>query len=97
MIAFDPNGRDAYTSWSETLFSECDGVYNSIALWAHGHDLWERLYGDGGVIEEAHYARSVEELTRHATVDFRRSAGSAQEQRAARFNPQQVARCRYAP
>jgi hypothetical protein len=83
LIAFDPNGRDAYSSWSEVFFPECDGFDHWIALWAHGHDLWARLYGDGGVIEEAHYARSVEELTRQAAEDFRRCAGSEREQRAA--------------
>jgi hypothetical protein len=83
VVAFDPNGRDAYSSWSEALFPECDGFDHWIALWALGRDMWERLYGDGGVIEEAHYARSVEELTRHAAADFRRCAGSQQEQRAA--------------
>jgi len=45
--------------------------------------MGERLYGEGGVIEEVHYARSVEELTQQAAADFRRCAGSEQEQRAA--------------
>ena len=58
MVAFDPNGRP-FKVWTEAFFAECDGFDHWIGLWADGHDLWERLYGEDGVIAEAHYARSV--------------------------------------
>src|SRR5262245_3654603 len=64
MVVFDPNGHDAYNDWSEALFPECEGFDQWIGLWAHGHDLWERLYSDDGVIATTHYERSVKEFTR---------------------------------
>jgi len=82
MVAFDPNGRP-FKDWTESFFAECDGFDHWIGLWADGHDLWERLYADGGVIAEAHYERSVREFTRQAADDFRRSAATEQQQRAA--------------
>jgi len=82
MVAFDPNGRP-FKDWTEAFFAECDGFDQWIGLWADGHDLWERLYGEDGVIAEAHYVRSVTELMRLTADDFRQSATTEREQRAA--------------
>jgi len=82
MVAFDPNGRP-FKDWTEAFFAECDGFEQWIGLWADGHDLWERLYGEDGVIAEANYVRSVTEFTRLAADDFRQSVSTEKEQRAA--------------
>jgi hypothetical protein len=83
VIAFDPNGHDAHNDWTDAFFPECERFDKWIELWVDGHDLWERLYSDDGVIATAHYQRSVSQFTQLAAADFRRSAATEQEQRAA--------------
>ena len=51
--------------WSDAFFSENIGFRGWIELWARGADLWERLYGEGGLVATAIAAReSTAERTR---------------------------------
>lgn len=50
VIAFDPNVHDDGNDWTDALFPECDEFDQWVQLWADGHDLWQRLYADDGVI-----------------------------------------------
>jgi hypothetical protein len=51
MTVFDPNVYR--TAWSETFFSEQLPFEEWIDLWSRGEDLWQRLYGDGGLIAKS--------------------------------------------
>lgn len=50
MVCFDPNAHDDSSNWSDAFYPEGVGFDRWIKLWAEGHDLWDRLYGDDGVI-----------------------------------------------
>jgi hypothetical protein len=58
VIVFDPNVRESKSDGTETFFLECDGFEQWIQLWVDGHDLWERLYADDGVIAKIMQARA---------------------------------------
>ena len=50
VIVFDPDAHEDGKDWTDAFFPECDGFDEWVQLWADGHDLWERLYAEDGVI-----------------------------------------------
>jgi hypothetical protein len=48
MIVFDPNVDRS--SWGDAFFPERLKFEEWVNLWADGEDLWQRLYGDDGII-----------------------------------------------
>lgn len=57
MTVFDPN--ESVSSWSEAFFSEHLGFETWVSLWAAGEDLWQRLYGESGVVVTARASRHI--------------------------------------
>lgn len=50
VVCFDPNLHNDGKDWSDALFAEGVGFEDWIALWAEGCNLWQRLYGDDGLV-----------------------------------------------
>lgn len=50
MRVFDPNAHLAATTWDDAFFDECDSFSTWISDWCIGINLWDRMYGDEGLI-----------------------------------------------
>ena len=57
MIIFDPNVHRDGDSWDDAFFAEQDSFDHWIADWARGVNLWERAYGDDGIVSKEVAAR----------------------------------------
>jgi hypothetical protein len=50
MKLFDPNLHARRDSWEDAFFDEVPSFDEWIEAWARGVDLWEKSYGDDGVV-----------------------------------------------
>ena len=58
MRIFDPNVHNDRMAWSDAFFKEDVSFDAWISTWADGVDLWEKSYGEGGLIAVALAQRS---------------------------------------
>jgi len=50
MVIFDPNAHAEDGNWGDAFFPECETFDQWIQLWAAGSNLWDRMYGDDGLV-----------------------------------------------
>lgn len=53
MYIFDPNSHSDESSWNDALFKEAAAFESWITAWAKGVDLWDKAYGQDGLIAKA--------------------------------------------